>query len=294
MRIAVVESIKRRGPFIKDLRALRQLVITVVALIVGVSVALLYGSESYGAETNADKTKTIKEQSQQASSKEEDSKLEIAKQWGISVEEYERYELLMKGPRGSISAPNISPIEVLGIHARTPTEQKHYAEQFAILMKEDHKRVWQFSKVYQQAFQRLFPDEPFIHTNMLEGRGKTFADKTEEGDRIMYFLRTDCKECEAVAKKLVKRVEAGKGLGLDLYFVGDNETTENDIKQWAKSAELKPEHVKKGLVTLNIGKSTMLKVSMRKDIDSTQVPLILLRKTNGDVMRNITLVDLGV
>ena len=41
-----------------------------------------------------------------------------ANAWGLSEQEWRRYKTLMRGIRGSISPPTISPIEVLGIHAR--------------------------------------------------------------------------------------------------------------------------------------------------------------------------------
>ena len=41
-----------------------------------------------------------------------------AEQWGLSHEDWQRYRSLMQGVRGSISPSTLSPIEVLGIHAR--------------------------------------------------------------------------------------------------------------------------------------------------------------------------------
>jgi len=42
-----------------------------------------------------------------------------AADWGLSESEWERYRRLMAGLRGSLSVPNITPIEVLGIHAES-------------------------------------------------------------------------------------------------------------------------------------------------------------------------------
>ncbi|MDZ7753293.1 MAG: hypothetical protein U5S82_16990 [Gammaproteobacteria bacterium] len=54
--------------------------------------------------------------------------------WGLSLDEWQRYRTLMEGIRGSISPGTISPIEVLGIHARDEAERRRYAEQWAVMM----------------------------------------------------------------------------------------------------------------------------------------------------------------
>jgi len=51
-----------------------------------------------------------------------------AQAWGISETEWRRYASLMQGIRGSLSPEIISPLEVLGIHARDEAERRRYAE----------------------------------------------------------------------------------------------------------------------------------------------------------------------
>ncbi|MEQ8495579.1 MAG: TIGR03759 family integrating conjugative element protein, partial [Gammaproteobacteria bacterium] len=60
-----------------------------------------------------------------------------AELWGLADDEWRRYQSLMAGIRGSISPDMISPIEVLGIHARDAAERRKYAEQWAIMLRED-------------------------------------------------------------------------------------------------------------------------------------------------------------
>ena len=54
---------------------------------------------------------------------------EQGKQWGISGEEYQRYQQLMDGPRGTQS-PGLDPLTALGIEAQSDAERKKYAEQW--------------------------------------------------------------------------------------------------------------------------------------------------------------------
>jgi integrating conjugative element protein (TIGR03759 family) len=68
----------------------------------------------------------------------------------------------MEGIRGSVSAAIISPIEVLGIHARDDAERRDYAERWAVLMREDVDRILAFQRAYDEAGRFLFPGERLI------------------------------------------------------------------------------------------------------------------------------------
>jgi hypothetical protein len=81
----------------------------------------------------------------------------VSSLWEITPEEAMRVRLLMKGIRGTISVKNISPYEVLGIHARSEAERRQYAERFARMMVEDTQRVLAFNTAYLEAHERLYP-----------------------------------------------------------------------------------------------------------------------------------------
>ena len=53
----------------------------------------------------------------------------------------------MQGPRGTFSSPQLSPIEALGIHARTDAERDRYAKLFAQVTYDDTQRVLAWSRV---------------------------------------------------------------------------------------------------------------------------------------------------
>ena len=52
-----------------------------------------------------------------------------AGRWGLSEEDWGRYQALMAGPRG-IQSPGLDPLTALGIEARTPAERRAYAEKW--------------------------------------------------------------------------------------------------------------------------------------------------------------------
>jgi len=90
--------------------------------------------------------------------------LEQARTWGVTTEEIQRARVLMQpgSARAAFSAPNISPVEVLGIHARTAAERQKYAELFAKALHADTERIVAWMGTYSVIYARLYPNEPVI------------------------------------------------------------------------------------------------------------------------------------
>jgi hypothetical protein len=218
-----------------------------------------------------------------------------ATQWGIGLDEYRRYEALMKGVRGSISDPRITPIEVLGIHARSDVERQKYAEIFARMMAEDAERILQFQAAYQASFKRLYPTLPVIYvdpvanrppnlkrvldaapkqqTVALTQRGGSFAPNASaqgglseanltlpalvtKGDRLIVFTGTNCAMCEPIVNRAKAHVP--RGISVDIYVVGAK--TPSDVASYANQIRIDPQLVRAGGVTLNIDNGTMARV----------------------------------
>ncbi len=82
--------------------------------------------------------------------------------WGITVEELHRARILMRGPRGAFSDPRISPVEVLGVHARSEAERTRYGELFARLLHDDAERVLAWQRAGTEAMRRLYPHDKVV------------------------------------------------------------------------------------------------------------------------------------
>lgn len=95
------------------------------------------------------------------------SDLEVARMWGLSSDEMRRAKLLLAGPRGTFSQPNLSPVEALGIHARNPAEQQKYATAFARALHDDTERVVAWMRAYEGARQSLYGTETVIDFSKL-------------------------------------------------------------------------------------------------------------------------------
>jgi hypothetical protein len=87
---------------------------------------------------------------------------ELAQVWSLSLSEIRRAKMLMQGPRGAFSSPQLSPIEALGIHARSDGERDHYARLFARVSYEDTLRVLAWSRSAQAEVQRITAGQPVL------------------------------------------------------------------------------------------------------------------------------------
>lgn len=82
--------------------------------------------------------------------------------WGLSNDEMLRAKVLAQGPRRNFSVPNLSPLEILGIHARSSAERQQYAERFARIFRADVERSIAWDRAYQEAMAKLYPNDPMI------------------------------------------------------------------------------------------------------------------------------------
>ncbi|MGX2949639.1 TIGR03759 family integrating conjugative element protein [Ursidibacter sp. B-7004-1] len=215
------------------------------------SFALPTLAQNMQTETVSSSQSTLQKQSQHQQSQLSDS-LKQAKEWGLTVEEWNRYTELMKGERGMWS-PNLDPLTALGIEARTAEEREKYAR---MLVKKYYERVSKeldFDKVYRQEFEKLYPNElPFeVEPHISQSVG-----------RVIYFTRFDnCDSCKSDLGKILSY--ANNQTPLDIYIVGQN-ISDNDIRKWAADNNIDPIKVSKRLITLNHDKGYWLQYSLGK------------------------------
>lgn len=193
----------------------------------------------------------------------------LAEHWGLSKEDWQRYRSLIQGVRGSISPSTLSPIEVLGIHARDAQERQKYAEQWAVIMREDAERILAFQQAYDEAQRRLFPNESLIDAMKLAqftARVKAVKNTPTNNlintptkplsyvpldirDRVLFFTPQDCARCDALLERLLGKLTQINGVDVYLLDVANGE--EAVIRQWAQHRQIDPDWVETQRVTLN-------------------------------------------
>lgn len=78
----------------------------------------------------------------------------LAKEWGLTNKEYERYQNLMQEPRG-IWSPGLDPLTALGVEARSDEERRRFAE---LQVKAERQRVEKelaYQRAYDEAYHRV-------------------------------------------------------------------------------------------------------------------------------------------
>lgn len=89
------------------------------------------------AATTSGQTDVSRQESTQRTDSAQQNLQQQAGQWGLSADDYQRYQQLMKGPRG-IQSPGLDPLSTLGIEAQTPAERRKFAEKW---VKEEFART---------------------------------------------------------------------------------------------------------------------------------------------------------
>jgi integrating conjugative element protein (TIGR03759 family) len=183
----------------------------------------------------------------------------------------------MQGIRGSISPATISPIEVLGIHARDDAERQRYAEVWAHAMYEDAGRILAFQHAYDAATKRLYPNVSLIDISRLPGKTEV-KNTLQSGDRLLFFTRPDCPACDLLLNKLLKRIDEVNGI--DIYLTNVDKGDDRAVRDWASNHQIDPDWVRSRRITLNHDGGALDKLTQGQG----EVPSIL-RRRGEDVSR---------
>ena len=205
------------------------------------------------------------------------SELARARAWGLSAVEWQRYQRLMQGMRGSVSPATISPIEVLGIHARDGEERRRYAQTWARTLHEDVDRILAFQRAYDDAAKRLYPNEPLIDIARLSVK----ADKPnlfQPSDRVLFFTGAECPVCDLVLNTLLKRIDAFGGL--DIYLTDLVPGDDAAVRAWATEHKIDPDLVHSQRVTLNHDAGALARLT-----DGAGTVPYLMRRRGGDLSK---------
>lgn len=164
-------------------------------------------------------------------------------EWGLTQEEWSRYEELKKGAIGLLT-PHLDPLTTLGISARNSNEQARYAELLAKMEYQRNQKIIAFQIAYDKAFQQLYPNQlPF----RMESDGSISVTPAAAG-RIIYFTQADCgKKCE---DNLSRLLNFAGNTPVDIYIV-DSMQDDNKIQDWAIQNKINIEKVKARQITLN-------------------------------------------
>lgn len=208
-------------------------------------------------------------------------------EWEITEEEYSRYQELMKGIRGSISPDNISPIEVLGIHARSDAERTKYARMWADAMEKDTQRILAFNRAYNQAWvEKGSPD--LVDISKLElGNANPTAEKTlsapagNANNLLLVTMIAECKPCDDRLQKALTALQIDRRATLDIYFIDSENAEKSVIRQWAAQKRIEVDLLKNKRISLNHGRD----IADKLKLNAEDLPAVFKKKETGGVNR---------
>ncbi|HBP0979028.1 TIGR03759 family integrating conjugative element protein [Comamonas sp. Y6] len=191
-----------------------------------------------------------------------------AKEWGLRDDEFARYRELMEGPIG-VYSPNLDPLSVLGIEARSDEERRRYAELQVQVEARRVEKLLAYQRAYDEAWQRLNPGMQRV--NLPDD--KPGASATRGIGRTAVFVKDGCDACGQVVQRL-----QSSGAEFDLYMVGSRQDDAR-IRDWAKRAQVDPARVRSGSITLNHDGGRWLSLGLPGELPA------VVREVNGQWQR---------
>ncbi len=162
-----------------------------------------------------------------------------AANWGLTEQEWSRFEQIQAGPRGFWS-PNLDPLTALGVEAETDQERQRYAELQVALEAKRAERELAYQSAYTAAWAKLFP-------GLLPIQGMTSPSPASSAvsTRPALFVEDHCPACNAEAQRL-----QSSGAEFDIYLVGSQAEDER-VRTWGRQADIDPAKVQSRQITLN-------------------------------------------
>lgn len=164
---------------------------------------------------------------------------EQAASWGLTEQEWTRFEQIQAGPRGFWS-PNLDPLTALGVEAQTDQERQRYAELQIALEAKRAERELAYQNAYTAAWAKLFPG-----LLPIQGMASPSPATSSVVPRQALFVEDHCPACTAEAQRL-----QSSDTVFDIYLVGSQDEDER-VRSWARQANIDPAKVQRRQITLN-------------------------------------------
>ena len=164
---------------------------------------------------------------------------EQATSWGLTEQEWTRFEQIQAGPRGFWS-PALDPLTTLGVEAQTDQERQRYAELQVALEAKRAERELAYQNAYTAAWAKLFPG-----LLPIQGMASPAPTSSAAAPHQALFVEDHCPACTAEAQRLQSSDTA-----FDIYLVGSQGEDER-VRSWARQAAVDPTKVQRRQITLN-------------------------------------------
>ncbi len=171
-------------------------------------------------------------------------KTEARTLWGLSEEEWARYEKIKTDSPWAIWEHSATPLSLLAFYSNSETERRGYARRQAELDQWREASVVLWQKLYDE-------ERSIVHANFVA----SIKDHTEhksistlnKKDQVIVFIDLD--QCEESCRAESRQVIDSNALA-HLYFIGN--ANKQSIFKWALQMEIPHQRVKDRRITLNV------------------------------------------
>lgn len=203
--------------------------------------------------------------------------------WQLTTDEEKRYVLLMQN-RSDLYYRGLrqTPLDILGINARTEDERNHFAE---LAAKQEAQKVSKniaWNNAFYKAYNKLFENVPVVG-DFDPKPYSPYAHKPvqlNQGETLYFFIKPD-DAVKSVLMLLIEAVETTPNTRLNILLLDGDEAS---IQRWANQHQIPQALVNTGQIILNNGELNYQSLTIPKK----ETPLLLLAK-NG----KSNIVDLG-
>ena len=212
-----------------------------------------------------------------------EQQLHEAKVWELTLEEEKRYVLLMQN-KSSIYYKGLrqTPLDILGLNARTETERNHFAELAAFQEAQKVSKNIAWNNAFHKAYIKLFQNVPVVG-DFDPSPYSPYAYKPiqlNQGDTLYLFIKPD-DSIKTVLMMLLDAIENTPATHLHLMLLDKDELS---IQLWANKHQIPQHLVNSSQITLNNGNQNYQALTVK----NKATPLLLLSKNGSS-----SIVDLG-
>lgn len=183
-----------------------------------------------------------------------EDQLHEAQVWNLSEQEEKRYVLLMQN-RSSVYYKNksLSPVEILGMNARTAQERQKFASLAAEQNEQQIAQLLTWRTAFNKAYQKRTKDLKRVQS-FDTSKYSPYAYKAVDlkpGDKVFLYLESG-DPVKAQLAVLYQLIEETPNTSLELIFLDDHASKEI-INKWAKAHTVPRDLVKQKRIQLNMG-----------------------------------------
>lgn len=204
--------------------------------------------------------------------------------WGLTPLQEQRYVFLLQNKAGlRYAGKNLSPVWILGLNARSPSERELYAQLAASQERQFIAQTLAWQSAYAQAYQSLVQGLPIIKSfdtaafSPYSNQAHPSTARLQAGDSLDLFVDAYT-PIRAVIANLFKTMQSTPQLTLNIFMVG-KKTDATTLQAWAKAQAIPLDWVQSKRITLNVGNTQYEALKMT---DKT-LPL-LLRVRDGEAI----------